>query len=100
ENPRFRAMNGSDALRRSVHESFPTSTIAALDIVAEEGDRVLIDLTPLALSDVGDIRGELRAEGEGSYSLDRARSRIYHPHTKGFPRNPEVEAALTFVTEN
>lgn len=100
QNTRFRAVNGSDALRRSVVESFPTSTIAALDIVAEEGDRVLIDLTPLALSDVGDIRGELRAEGEGSYSLDRGRSRIYHPHTKAFPRNTEVEAALTFVTEN
>ena len=100
ENTRFRALNGSDALRRSVRESFPTSTIAALEIVAEEGERALVDLTPLALSDVGDIRGELRAEGEGSYSLDRTRSRIYQEHTRAFPRNTEIEAALTFVTDN
>jgi hypothetical protein len=34
ENTRFRAENGSAALQRSVRESFPTSTLAALEIVA------------------------------------------------------------------
>jgi hypothetical protein len=100
ENTRFRALGGSEALQRSVRESFPTSTIAALPIVAEDDDRILIDLTPLALSDVGDIRGELRAEGEGNFALDRDRSRIYLEHTKAFPRNTEVEASLTFASEN
>jgi hypothetical protein len=99
ENTRFRAENGSAALQRSVRESFPTSTLAALEIVAEDGGRVLVDLTPLALSDVGDIRGELRAEGQGNYSLDRDRSRVYHEHTKAFPRNTEIEASLTFVSD-
>jgi hypothetical protein len=100
ENPRFRALTGSEALQRSVRESFPTSTIAALEIVAEEGGRALLDATPLALSDVGDIRGELRSEGQGNFSLDRDRSRIYLPHTKAFPRNTELEASLTFVSDN
>ncbi|HSJ64644.1 MAG TPA: zinc-dependent metalloprotease [Gemmatimonadaceae bacterium] len=100
ENPRFRALTGSEAMQRSVRESFPTSTIAALEIVAEEGGRALLDATPLALSDVGDIRGELRSEGQGNFSLDRDRSRIYLPHTKAFPRNTEIEASLTFVSDN
>jgi hypothetical protein len=99
ENPRFRAVNGSAELQRSVRESFPTSTLAALEIVAEQPGGVLVDLTPLALSDVGDIRGELRAEGQGNFSLDRDRSRVYHEHTKAFPRNTEVEASLTFVSD-
>ena len=100
DNPRFRAIGASEATQRTVRESFPTSTIAALEIVSEQGGRVLVDATPLALSDVGDIRGELRAEGQGNYALDRDRSRIYLPHTKAFPRNTELEASLTFVSDN
>jgi len=86
-NTRFRASGGADDLARSVEESFPTSTLGAFEIVAESAGRVLADLTPLFLGDALDVRGSLRAAGQGSYALDRERSRIHRPRTRAFPRN-------------
>jgi len=100
QNPRFRATTSNDALTRSVRESFPTSVMASLEIVAEEGGRLLADLTPFALSDVMDVRGALRDAGEGNWLLDRDRGAVFLERTKGFPRNTEVEASLTFVNDN
>src|SRR5439155_1173823 len=37
--------------------------------------------------------------GQGSYQLDRDRSAIYLPRTKGFPENTEIEASRTFTTD-
>src|SRR5438105_8462871 len=85
-NVRFRAPGGSEALARSVEESFPTSTLGSFDIVAESGGRALADLTPLFLSDVVDVRASLRQANQGAYSLDRDRSRLYLPRTKAFPK--------------
>jgi len=99
QNPQFRATTDNEALARSVRESFATSTIAAFEVLAEEGGRALIDGAPLALSDVSDVRGALRGEGQGSYQLDRDRSAIYLPRTKGFPENTEIEVSLTFTTD-
>jgi len=98
ENPAFRATGSNDALARSVRESFATSTVGAWDILAQEGDRVLVDATPLVLSDVMDVRGALR--GQGTFVLDRDRGTVYLPRTKGFPRNTEIEATLTFTSDN
>ena len=99
-NPRFRALDTENvALVRSVEESFPTSTVAAFEILAlgEEGG-VLVDATPHFLTDHIDVAGRLRETGQGAYSLDRDRSAIYLPRTKGFPENTEVEVSLTFTS--
>jgi hypothetical protein len=100
KNPRFRATgDANEALVRSVEESFPTSTIASFEVLAEKGGRVLVDATPYFLSDVMDVVGRLRRGEEGEFKLDRERSVIYLPRTKAFPINTEVEAALTFVSD-
>lgn len=98
ENPAFRATGSNEALARSVRESFATSTLGAFDVLAQESDRVLVDATPFVLSDVMDVRGALRAQG--TFALDRDRGTVYLPRTKGFPRNTEVEATLTFMSDN
>ena len=98
ENPAFRATGSNEALARSVRESFATSTVGALDVLAQEGDRVLVDATPLVVSDVMDVRGALRAQG--TFVLDRDRGTVYLPRTQGFPRNTEIEATLTFTSDN
>ncbi|HYR32180.1 MAG TPA: DUF5117 domain-containing protein, partial [Gemmatimonadales bacterium] len=97
QNPQFRASGTNEALARSVRESFPLSTVAAFDILAAEGGRVLVDVTPYLLSDINDLRGALRAQG--SFQLDRDKSAVYLPHTKAFPRNTELEASLTFTSD-
>ena len=99
QTARFRATGNDEALQRSVRESFPTSALASLEIVGEEGGRVLVDATPLLLQDVMDVRGQLREAGEGSFSLDRERSAPYMERTKAFPKNTELEATLTFTSD-
>jgi len=99
QNPQFRARTTNEALARSVTESFPRSTVAAFDVQAEEGGRLLVDATPFVLGDLTDVRGALRGANQGAFQLDHDRSTIYVPHTRAFPRNTEIEASLTFVSD-
>jgi hypothetical protein len=98
-NPRFRAAGtASPALRRSVEESFPISTAAAFDILATDGQRLLVDATPYFLADQMGVTETLRRGGQGSFALSRERSHPYLPRTRGFPANTEVEVSLTFTS--
>lgn len=99
-NTRFRALRPhNDAERRAVEESFPVSVIAVFDVAAEEDDRILIDFTDHMLSDLISVGARLRRANQGSYRLDRARSAVHVPRTKAFPRNTEIEAAVTFASD-
>ena len=61
----------ADAERaRVVEESFPSSVLASLPIVAEEGDRVLVDATAFLLADT-DVLPALRAAGVGRLEAGR-----------------------------
>lgn len=100
QNHRFTSTAGDAALARSVRESFPTAVLASLEIVAEEGGRVVVDATPLVTSDALDLRAELRENGEGTFSVDAARSMPWPDRTKAFPRNTELEGAVTFTSDN
>ncbi len=98
QNPGFRAEEGrTEALARSVRESFPTSTVASWDIMTEDAGAVLVDATAFFYEDVTGIADRLRARGEGTFRVDPDRSRIHLPRTRAFPENTEVEAALTFA---
>ncbi|UCG85696.1 MAG: zinc-dependent metalloprotease [Gemmatimonadota bacterium] len=99
-NPRFRADNTDNtSLIRSVEESFPTSTVAAFEVLAEDEDgTVVVDATRHFMTDHVGVIQRLDAANQGSFSLDRDRSAIYHPRTKAFPVNTEVEVALTFTS--
>ncbi len=97
-NPRFRAdASANDALRRSVEESFPVSTVAAFEILAEQEGRVLIDATPYLLRDHMDVVGALQRADQGGFSISPERSSVYLPRTRAFPENTEVEVRLTFT---
>ena len=63
--------------------------------------RVLVDATDV-LHARRARRGRSRCAQtqQGSYKLDDSRSAIYMPRTKGFPKNTEVEAILTFTTDD
>ncbi len=100
-NPRFRAVNTDNpALRRSVEESFPTSTIAAFDVLAEERGRVLVDATAHFVADHMAVTRRLENADQGRFSLDRERSTVHLPRTKAFPENTEVEVSLTFTSSD
>lgn len=99
QNMAYRAVGDTGALARSVRESFPLSTLAALDVLAEEAGRLLVDVTAFTVSDLSDVRGALRGSDQGTFQIDRDRSTIYLPRTRGFPRNTEIETSLTFTSD-
>jgi hypothetical protein len=65
--------------------------------VAAEDGRLLVDATPLFMRDAVGIAEDLADEDQGSFAVDPERSTIHDPRTKAFPRNTEVEAALTWA---
>ncbi|HEU4629630.1 MAG TPA: zinc-dependent metalloprotease [Gemmatimonadaceae bacterium] len=99
ENWNYRSSDPANAdLRRTVQEAFPPSTVAALPLLAVEGGRLLVDATELVMRDWMEVARTLQGSDQGSYSVARDRSYIYRPNTKAFPRNTEIDVALTFAT--
>jgi hypothetical protein len=113
DNERFRATAGPPDLENSVALSFPTSVIAALPIEAETNGTVLVNANPLVLRDavglLDQFRNPSRAIGGNivrtqgpagaNWRLDEARSALDLGHTRNFPLNTEVQALLTFTSE-
>ena len=96
ENLDYRA-NSSDAEeRRAVHDSFAESVLWGFSISAEDNGLALVDATEFFLHDAHGIPAVLHRTKQGDYVLDASRSAIYLPNTRNFPSNTEVEATLTF----
>jgi hypothetical protein len=98
-NYQYRAISSNEPERRAVHDSFAESVLWGFKAEAEDGGRVLVDATPFFLRDAHRVVDRLRQAKQGTYKLDDSRSAMYMPRTKGFPRNTEVEATLTFTTD-
>jgi hypothetical protein len=99
-NYQFRAISNDEAERRAVADSFARSVMWSFKVEASDASSVLVDATDFVLSDQQGIARTLRQTQQGSYALDRNRSAIYLPRTKSFPRNSEIEAVLTFQTND
>src|SRR6185295_15487773 len=97
---RFRAIGGSAAEQKAVAESFASSVLWSFKVEAETGGRLLVDATDFFLRDAHGVAARLRDNQQGGYAVDGARSAIYLPRTKAFPRNTEVEATITLVTND
>lgn len=97
QNYFYRARSNHEAERKSVEESFAQSVLWGFVSIAEEGNKVLVDASDFLLQDVHDVVGTLKAQNQGTYSLDKSRSAFYLPRTKNFPNNSEFEVTLTFT---
>ena len=99
-NERFRSSSTDAAERMTVRQSFPESVLAGFKVEAENADgAVLVDATDFFLRDVHHVAEALAQTQQGTYKVDAARSTIALDGTRNFPKNTEVEATLTFVTE-
>ena len=98
----YRADTGTADEVKAVENAFPKSVIWGGEPVAEEGSRVLVDLTSFVVRDAQSIAGGLggQAGGGASYKVDESRSAVYMPNTKNFPKNTEFEAVLTFTSSS
>ncbi len=61
---------------------------------------MLLDVTDFALHDAFRVSESMQREGQGVYKVDAARSTVALDNTKVFPKNTEIEAELTFATED
>src|SRR5215203_4821186 len=98
-NYNFRAITNNPDERLAVKDAFAESTLWGFEVVAEEGNRVLVDATNFYLRDVHQVTDTLQRGKHGTYRFDPTRSAFYLPNTKNFPQNTEVETTLTFVGE-
>lgn len=99
-NLQFRASSENAAERRSVADAFAASVVYAFDIAARTGSRYLVDATAFVVRDAHGIVARLRGSGQGSFRLDPARSAPNPDVIKAFPKNSEMEAILTFESDN
>jgi hypothetical protein len=93
----FRAASVNADERRAVQEAFTQSVLWGFKVEYEEDGRVVVDATGFALRDAHGVSRVLKSTRQGAYQVDEARSAIYLPRTKAFPRNTEIEATLTFT---
>ncbi|MDE3052448.1 MAG: zinc-dependent metalloprotease [Gemmatimonadota bacterium] len=98
ENTRFRGAADNPDHERTVDESFPVSTVAALPLLAAENGRLLVDATDFFIRDWTGVARTLQRSRQGTYAVAKDRSSIYTPFTKVFPENTEVDVALTFAS--
>ena len=92
-NQSFRVESDNPDEMRALEEAFATSVLWGFTIEAESDGAVIVDLTSFLLRDAHGVTDQL----PGTYTLDESRSAVYLPRTKGFPRNSELEATLTFT---
>lgn len=93
----FRAVSDNLDEVNSVRDAFAESVIQGFKVVAKTDDRVLVDLTPMLLSDAHGVSDRLKRNKQGTYKIDASRSAIYMDRTKNFPQNSEFEATVTFT---
>ena len=100
-NTDFRSSATDPMEQLAVQQSFPVSVLAGFKVEAESPDgTVLVDATDFFLHDSHHVSEALARREQGSYKVDAARSTIVLDRTKAFPKNTEVEAELTFASED
>lgn len=95
ENTRYRAIGAGEDETNATRQSFARSIIWSTDILAQEGDDVLIDLSGFLTRDPVDTIGILSNSGQGSFSIDAGRSAPLTGSVLVFPENVEIDSLLT-----
>jgi hypothetical protein len=98
-NLAFRTSSMDREEKLAVRQSFAESVLWGFTVAAETGDSILVDATDFFLHDAHGVVDTLTNLKQGAYRVDQTRSTVVLEDTKAFPRNTEVEAELTFVTD-
>ena len=100
ENPRFRAAGAPAGEQAGVRRAFAYSTIWIGDIAAETADgRLLVDIASFLTRDDMNIARTLREQENGDYRLVPELTIADTNFVRVFPRNIELQARLTFVSQ-
>jgi hypothetical protein len=99
-NYAFRALSDNAAEQRAVKEAFAQSVIWGFKVEAESNGNVLVDATSFLMQDAHGVVRRLQRANQGNFRIDLTRSAVYLPRTKNFPENTEIDATLTFTSDN
>jgi hypothetical protein len=109
DNWSARAPNGDAGNQQAASDAFPRSVVASFTVDGEKDGVTTVDATSLFLADAYGVADALRggagpggvgAGGSaGAYRVDATRSWLDTARTKAFPKNAEVHAVLTFVSD-
>ena len=98
-NEMFRSSATEVPEQLAVKTSFPTSVLAGFTVAGQGDGAVLVDATDFFLRDAHEVAATLARMQQGVYKVDPTRTTIDLESTKAFPKNTEVEAALTFASD-
>lgn len=98
-NLRYRASSASEAERASVRGAFAEGILWGFTVAAESGARVLVDVTPFVVRDAHGVVQSLKQARQGAFRVESSRSALAPDRTRAFPDNTEMEARLTFVSD-
>jgi hypothetical protein len=100
-NQSFRSSSEDPSERLAVRQSFPESVLYGFTVAAEDpSGAVLVDATDFFVRDAHGVGEILTTDKQGAYKLDLSRSTIAVDASKAFPDNTEVEAILTFTSDD
>ncbi|MFP4229248.1 MAG: zinc-dependent metalloprotease [Salinivenus sp.] len=96
-----RATTDNPDERRAVREAFAPGVVWGFEVAAEsaDGEAVLVDATDFVVRDAHGVIQRLQDTGQGTFALDEGRSAPVLDNVKAFPENTELEARLTFTTD-
>lgn len=92
----YRAISDNPEESKSVAQAFASSVIGGFKVAAAHNGKYLVDATKFLLRDAHGVGARLQRGKQGNYKIDPNRSAIYLPMCKGFPKNTELEATITF----
>lgn len=99
-NLEYRASTNNPEERQAVQQAFAPGVVWGFSVGAEgEDGSVLVDATDFVVRDAHGVARRLKNADQGTYSLDESRSAPYLKNVKAFPKNTELEARLTFTTD-
>ena len=96
-NAGYRAESDNASERAAMTQAFAESVLWSGEIQAQDGDRVLVDVSSLVMTDLHGIGDTLAAMDEGSYQVAADKSAVDWSRTKSFPRNTELTATITLT---
>jgi hypothetical protein len=98
-NTKYRAVTDNPGEKQAVEEAFAPGIVWTFEVGAESEEAVLVDATDFVVRDAYDVVDRLEETEQGSYTFREDWSAPYLENTKAFPKNTEMEAELTFTTE-
>ena len=98
ENLDYRANPSNPLEERAVAESFATSFIASMPVVAESANTLTVDLTPFLTSDYLGLVQYLKDAKQGSFSVASDRTFVDTDQVLVFPDNVEIDAFITLTS--